>query len=314
MNHLFQNLQNQEANISQTTQNLSIFQNSNEENKKDSQENSQENNNLQQNIHHIIKANNLNDQDYNFDIQNGTITLNLENNGNVSSHLDIIQNIICYLYSEQLSSNNQSNIQSNNSGRFSVIPINNTNIPPMCFSFLHNQELDSNDSDEEDFDNELNDDKYDYFLNCKFINKYAGKAKKVKKDDILLKDECECFICFEKYKEKELTRTLQCGHTFHKKCVDKWLKKRSTCPHCRFDLMENVQLSIDDADEYMYEEHKKHKKNCPNISYQQGLIHIEFGYIQQNNNHQQNEEINNHQQNKNNNDQNENEQNKEEDK
>ena len=66
MNHLFQNLQNQEANISQTTQNLSIFQNSNEENKKDSQENSQENNNLQKNIHNIIKANNLNDQDYKF--------------------------------------------------------------------------------------------------------------------------------------------------------------------------------------------------------------------------------------------------------
>ncbi len=45
-----------------------------------------------------------------------------------------------------------------------------------------------------------------------------------------------CSICFEQVKKKEYIRELQCNHKFHKKCIDKWVKRKFTCPLCRFDI------------------------------------------------------------------------------
>jgi len=62
--------------------------------------------------------------------------------------------------------------------------------------------------------------------------KDLGPYKRVKNDDILL-NEC-CTICCENYYKNEGIRKLNCGHTFHKKCIDKWLKIGSIyCPICR---------------------------------------------------------------------------------
>lgn len=229
-------------------------------------------------IHKIIQSQNVKEQDYNFDIEDGKIILTLENNGNIASHLDVIQNIISFLYSQQQQHNHP------NSGQFSVIPMNNSNLPTMNFSF------EEGDDEEEEYYQDEN--KYDYFLNCKFINKYIGKPEKIKKNDPLLCNDSECFICFEKYKTGELKRTLKCNHTFHKKCVDKWLKKKSTCPHCRCNLMDHIHLSNEDIEEYICKEHKI-CGNHPNISFHQGMIHIEFTSIQENinNNYQEEENI-----------------------
>lgn len=38
-----------------------------------------------------------------------------------------------------------------------------------------------------------------------------------------------CTICLNEVKAVPLT----CGHVFHKKCIDKWLKENSSCPNCR---------------------------------------------------------------------------------
>ena len=38
-----------------------------------------------------------------------------------------------------------------------------------------------------------------------------------------------CSICLEKTIEKPQ----DCGHVFHKKCIDTWLSKNNTCPVCR---------------------------------------------------------------------------------
>ena len=109
-------------------------------------------------------------------------------------------------------------------------------------------------------DDEEEEIKYEYFANCKLINKLIGKAEKIKKDDPLLINDEVCFICFDKYKEKELKRKLPiCNHFFHKKCIDKWLKNKSTCPHCRTDLMTHITLSDEDKKEY--------HKNCCNCDY-----------------------------------------------
>ncbi|KAI3748492.1 hypothetical protein L6452_11592 [Arctium lappa] len=43
-----------------------------------------------------------------------------------------------------------------------------------------------------------------------------------------------CSICLADYKPADVIRLLpKCGHLFHMKCVDKWLKVHPTCPVCR---------------------------------------------------------------------------------
>lgn len=48
----------------------------------------------------------------------------------------------------------------------------------------------------------------------------------------------DCAICMNQFKLRELARALPCEHTFHTKCVDKWLIKHSTtCPVCRKSVL-----------------------------------------------------------------------------
>ncbi|KAA8539069.1 hypothetical protein F0562_025761 [Nyssa sinensis] len=43
-----------------------------------------------------------------------------------------------------------------------------------------------------------------------------------------------CSICLADYKDSDMLRLLpDCGHLFHLKCVDLWLKLHPTCPICR---------------------------------------------------------------------------------
>ncbi|XP_016476034.1 RING-H2 finger protein ATL70-like [Nicotiana tabacum] len=43
-----------------------------------------------------------------------------------------------------------------------------------------------------------------------------------------------CSICLADYKDSDLLRILpDCGHIFHVKCIDPWLRLHTTCPICR---------------------------------------------------------------------------------
>ncbi|KAL1813364.1 hypothetical protein DCAR_0625667 [Daucus carota subsp. sativus] len=43
-----------------------------------------------------------------------------------------------------------------------------------------------------------------------------------------------CSICLGDYKGSDMLRLLpDCGHLFHLKCVDPWLRSHPTCPVCR---------------------------------------------------------------------------------
>ncbi|GMY14410.1 RING-H2 finger protein ATL70-like [Fagus crenata] len=43
-----------------------------------------------------------------------------------------------------------------------------------------------------------------------------------------------CSICLADYKRSDMLRLLpDCGHLFHLKCVDPWLRLHPTCPVCR---------------------------------------------------------------------------------
>lgn len=45
---------------------------------------------------------------------------------------------------------------------------------------------------------------------------------------------CCCSICLTDYKDRDLLRLLpDCGHLFHLKCIDPWLRLNPTCPMCR---------------------------------------------------------------------------------
>ena len=52
--------------------------------------------------------------------------------------------------------------------------------------------------------------------------------------DIEVSEDNTCCICLAPYKQGEGKRTLGCEHSFHKKCIDKWLTTSKTeCPICR---------------------------------------------------------------------------------
>ena len=64
--------------------------------------------------------------------------------------------------------------------------------------------------------------------NLKYNNNIKISAKKTK-----TKKDCECSICLEKIKKGTEIYTLPCGHYFHQKCLDEWVKYKSECPICR---------------------------------------------------------------------------------
>jgi hypothetical protein len=83
-----------------------------------------------------------------------------------------------------------------------------------------------------------------YNPNPKYLIGEFLKSIDVKKS-YKCKGECvECCICLQSVNKKEFVRELNCGHRFHKKCIDKWLVKMSkeqehiSCPICR----QNIEL------------------------------------------------------------------------
>ena len=50
----------------------------------------------------------------------------------------------------------------------------------------------------------------------------------------------ECPICLDNLMFRQHARILPCSHTFHKKCIDTWLKKDRRCPFCRSDVAQKA--------------------------------------------------------------------------
>ena len=68
------------------------------------------------------------------------------------------------------------------------------------------------------------------------IIKSLPPYKLIRETDDIIKNNNSCPICLEKYEVGKYKRVLPCGHVFHKKCIDKWLKKKLVCPICRKTL------------------------------------------------------------------------------
>lgn len=89
----------------------------------------------------------------------------------------------------------------------------------------NNTSLENNQNNNNDISNKK--------ITNKDILKQLGSYKRINIDDDLIKCKSSCPICLDNYKDKEYKRTLKCDHTFHKKCIDKWIKKHNSCPICR---------------------------------------------------------------------------------
>lgn len=55
-----------------------------------------------------------------------------------------------------------------------------------------------------------------------------------------------CSICLISFKIDDYTSTLPCSrrHTFHTKCLEKWFLNTVTCPLCRSDFHNNIDLNV----------------------------------------------------------------------
>ncbi|MED6106186.1 hypothetical protein PIB30_002638 [Stylosanthes scabra] len=61
-----------------------------------------------------------------------------------------------------------------------------------------------------------------------------SEAKLMKKNDSTGIGGACCSICLADYKGSDMLRVLpDCGHQFHVKCIDPWLRLHPTCPLCR---------------------------------------------------------------------------------
>ena len=62
-------------------------------------------------------------------------------------------------------------------------------------------------------------------INFEKLNKFIVKKSNKPCDD--------CPICLDEFKCRQHCRRFNCSHVFHKKCIDKWLRKNNQCPVCR---------------------------------------------------------------------------------
>ncbi|XBH95255.1 hypothetical protein VPH35_085848 [Triticum aestivum] len=60
-----------------------------------------------------------------------------------------------------------------------------------------------------------------------------GEARRSKNRKLGTTCTC-CSVCLDNYGDGDVLRMLpDCGHLFHRECVDPWLRKHPTCPVCR---------------------------------------------------------------------------------
>jgi hypothetical protein len=51
-----------------------------------------------------------------------------------------------------------------------------------------------------------------------------------------------CVICQEMPTHYQIMRVLLCGHKYHINCIEEWLQDNVTCPLCKTNLYECVQI------------------------------------------------------------------------
>lgn len=106
----------------------------------------------------------------------------------------------------------------------------------------------------------------------------------------------DCSICMDVMKKTTedhddvQNKKLQCQHMFHKTCVDKWLKKRGTCPICRFDVrnvegadneleLNEEDISDDDFEDYYDDVIEVVDREIRNNVREQDVVAFDLDYV-----------------------------------
>jgi len=60
-------------------------------------------------------------------------------------------------------------------------------------------------------------------------------------------DDLSCPICLNDMVTGEQVRLLTCKHSFHRQCVDEWLRVNATCPSCRKSILHDGSTDISNS-------------------------------------------------------------------
>jgi len=55
-------------------------------------------------------------------------------------------------------------------------------------------------------------------------------------DDPAKKPTQKCSICLEQFESGNRIRTIECLHSYHADCIDRWLATKATCPVCNYQI------------------------------------------------------------------------------
>jgi len=94
---------------------------------------------------------------------------------------------------------------------------------------------------EDNFNKKLND-----VVNTK---QYTGR-RSIKPVGRISEIDESCSICLISFKYQDYISTLPCSrrHTFHTRCLEKWFLNTVTCPLCRSDFHNSIELNLNNQD------------------------------------------------------------------
>ena len=58
----------------------------------------------------------------------------------------------------------------------------------------------------------------------------------------------DCSVCLDPVVVGAELRSLPCGHSYHRKCIDKWLIRKRKCPLCKLDILHHFKYSLGDTE------------------------------------------------------------------
>lgn len=95
-----------------------------------------------------------------------------------------------------------------------------------------------------------------------------------------------CPICLDTLESNEIVN-VNCGHSFHQKCIEQWVNSNFSCPYCRKDLYVITHITKDVVKSINYEFKKKTKNKNVTInneiiydSYYQLINQSPCGFLQ----------------------------------
>lgn len=137
--------------------------------------------------------------------------------------------------------------------------LSNNKLPTMIDFNIHENIFLEHQNDSENIQNKYNsssDDDTDDNNDSDMVNEMVDVKKIMSKENIQKiklifcdKENIDkydsCHICYDKFVETDLIRILPCTHSFHRRCIDKQLKKQSiNCPLCRMEAGEGYFINI----------------------------------------------------------------------